>query len=571
MAMRHPSYIYAKKVVNGELKNAYGQPTQAPKYVIKQCEEFIHVADGKSAKYIIDRTKVKKIDSILKLLRMPLGIKSGSSLYDCMTEYQWLFYIAVLCTVYRKDRNKRRYESALLEIARKNFKTYTIGGLFIILMLLEPRFSKFYSVAPDGSLSREVYDAIQNTLKSSPAVYLTPEEKPRWTLIRDYIRCDITDTKYIPLNYANGRFDGKLPVVFLADEVGALPNNSAIEAMRSGQINVTNKLGCIISTKYSKPANPFEDEVDYCKKVLDGLVEDETCFSLLYEPDDPKPWASDDLVLEQANPAALESADIWETITKKRAQAIEQEMRRENFLCKHCNIMYQGIASEAYISPDVVKQGEVDHINWAGREVYVGVDLSQTNDNTSVAMACLDGDGTLLADVFAFIPEGRIEEKNKFEKLHYEDYINAGKCIACGDMVVDYEVIERFVGTLEQAYGCKVVSIGFDRYNAISSAQKWEKDYHLQTVEIKQHSSVLHPATKFLSEKIEDGNWKYEKNDLLLINFSNARCTYDTNENRFVNKKKSTGKVDMVVSLINATYLVFQEETFNTGFICEVI
>ena len=89
-------------------------------------------------------------------------------------------------------------------------------------------------------------------------------------------------------------------------------------------------------------------------------------------------------------------------------------------------------------------------------------------------------------------------------------------------MVVDYEVIERFVGTLEQAYGCKVVSIGFDRYNAISSAQKWEKDYHLQTVEIKQHSSVLHPATKFLSEKIEDGNWKYEKNDLLLINFSNA-------------------------------------------------
>ena len=209
-------------------------------------------------------------------------------------------------------------------------------------------------------------------------------------MIRDYIRCDITDIKYIPLNYANGRFDGKLPVVFLADEVGALPNNSAIEAMRSGQINVTNKLGCIISTKYPKAANPFEDEVDYCKKVLDGLVDDESCFALLYEPDDPKPWASDDLVLEQANPAALESTDIWETITKKRAQAIEQEMRRENFLCKHCNIMYQGIASEAYISPDVVKQGEVSKIDWTGREVYVGVDLSQTNDNTSVAIACLD-------------------------------------------------------------------------------------------------------------------------------------------------------------------------------------
>ncbi len=37
---------------------------------------------------------------------------------------------------------------------------------------------------------------------------------------------------------------------FLADEVGALPNSYAIESMRSGQLNILNKLGCIISTKY---------------------------------------------------------------------------------------------------------------------------------------------------------------------------------------------------------------------------------------------------------------------------------------------------------------------------------
>ena len=56
--------------------------------------------------------------------------------------------------------------------------------------------------------------------------------------------------------------DGKLPNVFLADEVGALPNSYAIEAMRSGQLNILNKLGCIISTKYPTANNPFEDEVN---------------------------------------------------------------------------------------------------------------------------------------------------------------------------------------------------------------------------------------------------------------------------------------------------------------------
>lgn len=565
------AYEYAKKVVGGKLKDCHGKKTTAPKYVIKQCKTFIEVSDGKSDKYVIDERKVKKVEGLLKLLNMPLGINAGQSLYDCTTGYQWLFYIAILCTVYRDDPDRRRYETGLLEICRKNYKTYTIGTLFIILMLTEPRFSKLYSVAPDGALSREVKEAIANTLKCSPAIFTDTEGNTRWKVLRDYIECNITDVRYTPLNYTNSRFDGKLPAAFLADEVGALPNNYAIEAMRSGQLNVKNKLGCIISTKYPSVTNPFEDEVEHAKRVFDGLADDDTVFALLYEPDNPKAWASDDLVLQQANPAALEREEIWDDITKKRKLAIERESRRENFLTKHCNIAYQGAASESFISPDTVKAGEVDHIDWSGREVFVGVDLSQTNDNTSVAMACLDEDGNLLADVIAFIPEGRIEEKNKFERIRYQDFINAGKCVACGDMVIDYEVVEKFVGTLEETYGVKVMQIGYDRYNAISSAQKWEKDYHIQTVEIKQHSSVLHPATKFLSEKIEDGLFKYEKNDLLLINFQNARCTLDTNENRYVNKKKSNGKVDMVVSLINAAYLIYQDITFRSDFVCDVI
>ena len=48
----------------------------------------------------------------------------------------------------------------------------------------------------------------------------------------------------------------------------------------------------------------------------------------------------------------------------------------------------------------------------------------------------------------------------------------------------------------------------------------------------------------------------YAANRMLEINISNSRCTRDTNLNRYVNKKKSAGKVDMVVSLINAVYLL---------------
>lgn len=543
---------YAKKSVR--LKTT-------PKYVKKQFREFIKIAEGKSKKYIISEKKLKQIEGVLKLLKMPKGLKAGSSLYDCSTGYQWVFYTAILCTVYRDNPKKRRYETGLLEICRKNFKTFTIATLFILLFISEPKFSKFYSVAPDGALSKEIREAIAEIIRSSPAIYEYKGEK-RFKILRDYILFKPLETKFTPLAFSTSRMDGRLPNVFCADEVGALPTSYPIEAMQSGQLNILNKLGFIISTKYPTIDNPFEDWVSYAKKVLDGVQDDETIFSLLYEPDNPKNWESDDLVLKQANPVALEIPEIWEDLLKKRAKAVAMESARENFVTKHCNIIYQGAGTETYIDVNDVQKCRVTNIDWSGRVVYLGLDLSETNDNTSVAMVGVDEDDNILADVIAFIPEGRIDEKNTFEKIDYREFIRAMKAIACGDKVIDYAVVEDFILSVEEKYNVQVQAIGYDRYNALSTAQKLERAGY-NTVEIRQHSSVLHPPTKRLKEKILAGEFKYTTNRLLEINFQNARCTYDTNKNLYVNKKKSKGKVDMVVALINATYLLEQDYFLN--------
>ena len=555
----HQSFQYAQNVVNGTIP--------APKYVIKQCEKFLETCDGKSEKYFLDEQKVNRIDDVLKLLVMPRGLKAGSSIYECSCGYQWLLYAAALCVVYRENPNRRRYETVILEVGRKNFKTFTIATIFILLFLLEPKFSKFYSVAPDGALSREVKTAIEEILKSSPLIYQN-KGMPRFKILRDYIEFIPNENRYTPLNYSNSRMDGKLPNVFLADEVGALPNSYAIEAMRSGQLNILNKLGCIISTKYPTANNPFEDEVNYAKRILDGTQNDETVFSLLYEPENTDNWSFDDTILKHANPVALKIPEIWEDLFKKRARAISIESARENFLTKHCNIIYQGAGTESFIDIKDLQRCRVNKIDWAGREVYVGVDLSMSNDNTAVAI-CAEEDGKILADVVCFIPEGRIDEKNKFEKLDYRRFVAGSKCIACGNKTIDYGVVEDFVFSIEEKYGITVRAIGFDRYNAISSAQKWNQKYN--TVEIRQHSDTLHPPTKLLSEKITDGEFEYEKNTLLEINFENARCTYDTNMNRYVTKKKSQGKVDMVVALINAVYLLQQDVIFSDNWVVQVI
>lgn len=538
----------------------------APKFVKLQIKEFLSIANNKDSRYKIDENKVRTIGELLKLLIMPKGLKANATVYDAMAGFQWLFIIAIMCTVERDNPDKRRYENAILEICRKNGKTFLIAVLFILLFFIEPKFSKFYSVAPDGSLSREIKTAIEEILRSSPAMLGKMNGKEKFKMLRDYIHCNITENRYIPLNYSTGRLDGKLPSVFLVDETGALPNTYAIEAMRSGQLTILNKLGFIISTKYPTLNNPFEDEVDYAKRVLNGAVDDDKVFALLYEPDDTKGWATNDEVLEQSNPLAIEVTEIMEDLKAKRQVAIEIESKRENFITKHCNIIYSGAGSESFVNIADLQKGAVDHIDWNGREVFLGVDLAMTTDNCAVSMVAYDEDeGQVLLQSVAFIPEDRIDEKSKLERIPYRDFINAGNCIPCGNRTVDYGAIERYIMEIESKYGVTVMGIGYDRYNALSTAQKLE-DAGYTMVEIKQHSSVLHPATKWVAELVAEGNLLYDKsNKLLEINFENSRCVYDTNMNRYVNKKKSRGKVDMVVAGINAMYLLQQSYMLNSA------
>ncbi len=243
-------------------------------------------------------------------------------------------------------------------------------------------------VHPDLKLSSELKVAIRKIIKSSPAL------EKHFKVMRSEVRCGLTDTEYTPLAYSKDKLDGKLAHVFLADEVGAM-DSYPVEAMRSSQIVLKDKLGILISTQYPTENNGLTDEIDFAKKQLDGLYEGrQHYFSLLYEPDDElqKDWQTDDNVLYQANPVALGNEDLFYDLRDKRALAVMYENKRENFLCKHCNIQYKGLGSEGYVDIIKVRECSVPKVIgfWRGRPVWLGLDLSQTDDNTAVAMVTFD-------------------------------------------------------------------------------------------------------------------------------------------------------------------------------------
>lgn len=529
-------------------------------YVKKQAQAWLDIVNGKSKDAYVCEKTYKKICRLLKLMVHPdLNIP----MYDSLEDYAWFMDTAAFCTKC-KCNGTRYYTTILLEICRKNFKTFNSAVIFIIAMLIEPKFSRFFSVAPDLKLSKELQIAIKKIIKSSP---LLADDKVFKTL-RSEIRCLLTESEYTPLAYSQDKMDGKLANVFLADEAGAM-DNYPIEAMRSSQITLYNKLGIIISTQYPNDNNAMIDEIDIAKKTLDGLMENSRYFALLYEPDSHysvgDAWQTDDTVIYQGNPVAYSHDYVFDELKKMRSLAILYENKRENFLCKHLNIKYKGLGVEGYVEITKVRECKIvqDISFWVGKRVYLGLDLSQTDDNTSVAMVTYH-DGKIYAMVWGFIPAESVELKTNKERFDYKKSIANGNCFACGGTVIDYGFVENFIMMLEKTYGVEIVQLGFDRYNAISTVQKLESaENPIECVEIKQHSSVLHRPTKLLKECILQESFCYTDNLLLETNFQNARCTEDTNLNKYVNKKKSTGKVDMVVSLINALFLLQVNELDN--------
>ncbi len=547
-------------------------------YVKKQAQSWIDIVDGKNEEAFIDDKAFKRIDNLLKLMAHPdLSVPMDEGMED----YAHLLIFATLATKLKdkKNRDIRYYTTALLLISRKNFKTFYAGVIFILLMLTDPMFSRFFSVAPDLKLSKELQIAIKKIIKSSPAL----ADDGVFKILRSEIRCILTDSEYTPLAYSEDRMDGKLAHAFLADEIGAM-DGYPIEAMRSSQIALFNKLGILLSTQYPNDNNGLIDEIDISKKVLDNLRDNKRRFSLLYEPDDEfltdDQWMTEDLIIYQSNPVVVDNPHIFEAIKEKRDDAIDYENKRENYLCKHNNIKYKGLGVEGYIEITKVRECKIkeDKEFWKGKRVWLGIDLSMSDDNTAVAMVA-EHEGEVYGKVWGFIPSDNKKQKSKKEGVDYDRLIRQGVCFECGGEVIDYGFIEAFIlgdekykfRGLEEEFGVEIQQVGYDRYNAISTIQKLEAAGH-ECVEIKQHSSVLHSPTKLLKELVLSKKFKYDENLMLEINFQNARQTEDTNLNKYVNKKKSAGKVDMVVGLINAMYLLEQDLLYgNSGFAVQVI
>lgn len=548
--MNNKAVEYANDVLN----NKY--PTNV--YIKRLCRRFLDELEHQNEdnfKYFFNEKKAKTITNLMKLINFATGSVAGKSTFDACVGYQFFFILNIFCWVEKENPKKRRYETAILHIARKNSKTTNNALIMILLMLLEPKYSEFYVCANTREQAKLLFTETRRIIDNSPAL------RDRFIVQRDLIKCKLNENTLKALSSDYNTTDGLRVSAAVIDEVGAAKNSGLIESMRSGMLSVQNRLLVMISTSYPNLNNPFLEWCTYSQKVLDGSIDDDSVLPMLYSLDVDDELTPDNFI--KANPLQATLKDGRKYLESEYKRALEQQGDViTSFYCKHLNRWLEGSVVESYVDIDVLRKCEnKEPFDWSGKDVYLGIDLSQTTDLTAVAMCYYDRDNDIIyAKAWGFLPYNAIERKSKKERVDYKRLIQNGDCFACGEDVIDYGFVEDFILSLEDKYDVRIVDLGYDRYNAISTISKLMSK-SIRCTEIAQFSRYLHSPTKLLEERILCNKFRYDKSKLLEINFANCRVKYDTNLRKYLHKNKSENHmIDLVVAMVNALKILEEEE-----------
>ena len=180
----------------------------------------------------------------------------------------------------------------------------------------------------------------------------------------------------------------------IADEVHAYKKPKQYYLFKEAKKAYANKLMIGISTAGDDPNSFLAQRVRYCKKILDGEVDDEQYFVFICEADLTEneegakflDYMNPD-VQAMANPGIGQSVRA-EDLMNDAIQAQNDPQQRKDFFAKSLNVFTNQI--DTYFDMNVVKTSDAKN-NWTIDELaklpikwYGGADLSKLHDLTGV-------------------------------------------------------------------------------------------------------------------------------------------------------------------------------------------
>lgn len=458
----------------------------------------------------------------------------------------------VLFGWYKAD-GTRRFRTSYWEIARKNGKSTIAAGVGLYLMIGDgERGAEVYSAATKREQARITHQEAIRMVKASAAL------KRRVTCFRDNLHVRDTATKFEPLGRDADSMDGLNVHGAIVDELHAHKSDEVWGVLETATGSRKQPLMFGITTAgFNQDSYCFQLR-DYAIKVLEGVVEDDSFFGVIFALDEGDDW-QDESNWVKANPN-LGISVKWDDLRDKAKKAKEIGRALTHFLTKHLNVWTN--ADELWIGPDKWKAcgGAIDLASLAGRECYGGLDLSNTLDVTAWVLVFppVRGDERYVVLCRFWVPEEMARSRSRDRQVPYNVWVREGYIETTPGEVIDYEYIYAQIDRDSMAYNVK--EIGYDRWGAAEVYLRMAKMGKVM-VQIGQGYQSMSPPMKKLEELVVGGKLAHGDNPVLTWMAHNLVATQDPAGNIKPDKRKSREKIDGMVALIMGLDRATRHET----------
>lgn len=344
--------------------------------------------------------------------------------------------------------------------------------------------------------------------------------------------------------------DGASVYGAILDEFHEALDAHQYDAFRTGANKRTNSLILIISTAGATTEGPCHSKQRDVEKVLEGVVENDRLFGIIYQADPEIDWTTRD-ALVMANPNLGISNDE-ESLLLDQAEAVRNSAKQNIFRCKHLNqwmtstTAWMNMAGWQKCLDKEMTPESVKHMpSWLGSDLASTLDLSAT-----IRLHREDRDGRPHYFCFTrtYLPEERV---NAPENQHYLNWSKQGFLTATPGSSIDYAAIEA--DALDDCANYQVREIAYDPRYADQWSQRVSELTGIVRVKVPSSPAVLSPAMKELEAAVADGRFHHDGHPVLTWCMSNV-LTRETSAGNYTmpDKERPENKIDAAVALFIA-------------------
>lgn len=540
-----PGTQYAQKVVNGDII--------AGKKVIKACQRHLDDLEKENFNYVY---LPERAEIAVKFMEILPDISTGEVVP--LAEFQKFIVYSLFGWYHKEDTNLRRFNKALISMARKNGKSALISGIAIFEFLAGK-----YPIH-----NRQIYCTAQSREQASIVFNMVVQRLDGLLAKSEAIRNDVRKVRneinqkssysvLKPLSKDTGNINGLAPTLSILDEYGASNTNEMMEVLESGAMLQPNMLTLIISTAYFDLNSPmYAQEYKHGEKILNKEVDQDNYFVLVYEQDDEKEIYNEDLWIK-SNPL-LEVESIKETLMRNLKERFNEMVAKNDLLgliVKNFNIWKQG-SENSFLPIKEWQACEAEPINIYGRDVFLGLDLSRTGDLTALYGIYPLKENKFYIDGHSFVAtvEG-LEAKSQRDKIDYEMLINRGYATKTDlkSGFINITQVVHYAANLIIKNNLNVQAFCYDSWHIANFISEWEKHYpdlDIPFVEVPQNYKYLSEPIKQFRFNVYERKILHSNNPLLNIAVNNAVIKYDNNANMMLDKQKNREKIDPIVAVI---------------------